>query len=247
LIKINPLIYYLTSFFNPLGNDRIIKNIFLILILFSSINPLVGQSDSLKVVYNGTIEKTKNKGNLPYFVDDLMIIGGINRSGLYFSDNFRDLSYGSGFQIGVEGFLPLGNITFFDYGIQYVQRNFSHNQGDILFKNHFLEFPLYVSFSLPEFTKIDWRFFLGTQFTYRLSSSQSGTYDLLLPDTFTFDPERFKRFDGGMTFGLSGEANDIYMRLRSFIGVNNLDRDDQGAMNAFYIEVGYFLFRKYRK
>jgi hypothetical protein len=241
----------LSKIFSNLFQDQLfvyksIKSMGILIILMGINSSLYAQIDSLKMESIKDTGKGRKISKLPYFMDDLMIIGGLNRSGLYFSDNFRDLSYGSGFQLGIEGFLPLGNITFFDYGIQYAQRNFKHDSNDILFKNHFLEFPIYVSFALPELRRIDWRFFLGTQLTYRLSSSQSGSYVLLDSNTFTFDPQRFKRLDGGMTFGLSAEANDIYMRVRSFVGVNNLDRNDQGAMNAFYIEVGYFLFRKYR-
>lgn len=247
LKKIISSLIHLRFLLKPLKEDLGSRILILVLIMISINNFSMGQVDSLTLADNLEIEKTRKRNNLPYFMDDLMIIGGINRSGLYFSDNFRDLSYGSGFQIGAEGFLPLGNITFIDFGIHYAQRNFLHNINDIKFKNHFVEVPIYVSFSLPELTRIDWRFFLGTQITYRISSSQSASYDIVLPEIFNFDPERFKRLDGGMTFGLSGEVKDVYLRLRSYVGVNNLDRNDQGAMNAFYIEVGYFLFRKYRK
>lgn len=191
--------------------------------------------------------KIRNKA-LPYFLDDVMIVGGINRSGLYFSDQFRELSYGNGYNIGAEGYLPLGKITFLNYGMHFSQRTFYHFQNSkVRFDNHYLDFPLYVSFSLPELKRIDWRFFLGTQVTYRLSFNQVGEYPFLVDDFFQFKGRRFKNLDGGMTFGLSAEARDFFFRLRSYVGVNNLDELDQGAMNSFNIELGYFLFRKYRK
>jgi hypothetical protein len=219
--------------------------IFFIVILSFQVFDLLAQGDTLEL--QSTKIKQGKWSNLPYFMDDIMIIGGLNSSGIYWSNNFRELSYAGGFQLGVEGIMPIGNITFVDFGFQYAQRNFIHDVNSIKFTNHFLDFPVYVSFALPELRRIDWRFFLGTQLSYRLNSTQSGDYITIDPDFFQYDISRFKRFDLGMTFGLSGEVKDIYFRLRSFVGVNNLDNLEQGAMNSFYIEMGHFLFRKYRK
>jgi hypothetical protein len=206
---------------------------------------LMAQEDDTSLQQEGN--KIRNK-QLPYFLDDVMLIVGLNRSGLYFSDQFRDLSYGSGYNIGAEGYLPLGKITFLNYGVHFSQRSFYHlPDSKVKFDNYYLDFPVYVSFSLPELKRIDWRFFLGTQLTYRLSSSQVGEYPILGEDFFQFEVRRFKNLDGGMTFGLSAEARDFFFRLRSYVGVNNLDELDQGTMNSFNVELGYFLFRKYRK
>lgn len=200
--------------------------------VFSQEIETAGSQDSTIVVpTNGT----------PYFLYDLMIVGGLNRSGLFFSNEFRNLEYANGFQIGLEGFLPLGRVTFFDYGIQYAQRNFIHSTEQITFRNHYLDFPAYVSYALPEMKAIDWRFFLGVQLSYRLSSDQSGPYQNA--GGFQYDPNGFRRMDGGMIFGLSGEWRNYYGRLRSYVGVNNMDTQDQGAMNSFFIEFGYFIFR----
>jgi hypothetical protein len=185
--------------------------------------------------------------NLPYFLDDVMILAGVNSGNVYWSNHFRELRSSGGFQIGLEGFVPLGQVTFIDYGIHFAQRNFRHGRQDIVFRNNYLDFPLYASFMLPEFRSIDWRFFLGTQFSYMLSTSQSEEY---LPggfDDFQYDPSRFNRFDTGMTFGLSVERGNFFIRLRSFVGISRVDRMDQGGMNAFYLEGGYFLFRRFRQ
>ncbi|EOZ93562.1 hypothetical protein A33Q_3508 [Indibacter alkaliphilus LW1] len=176
-----------------------------------------------------------------------MLLAGFNSGNVYWSNHFRELRSSGGFQIGFEGFIPLGQITFLDYGIQYAQRNFKHGKQEILFKNHFLDFPIYASFMLPELRSIDLRFFLGTQFSYRLSSEQSEIYPLLSNDSFQYDPTRFNRFDSGMTFGLSGEKGNFFFRLRSFVGISKIDRMDQGSMSAFFIEGGYFLFRGLRQ
>ncbi|MBW3466719.1 outer membrane beta-barrel protein [Arthrospiribacter ruber] len=185
--------------------------------------------------------------NIPFFLYDVMITGGLNTSNVYWSNHYRELNPAGGFQIGLEGYFPLGQVSFIDYGVQFAQRNFRHGSQSILFKNNYLDFPLYASFSLPEFITIDWRFFLGTQFSYRLSTTQSEDYLLFNQDRFEYDPQRFNRFDTGMTFGLSGERNNIYFRLRSFVGISKIDRLDQGAMSSFNLELGYFLFRNYRQ
>ena len=191
-------------------------------------------------------EKENTWSNLPYFMDDLKVMIGFNRSGIYWSDQFRDLSYGSGLLFGIEGFIPMGNISFFHYGMHFSTRNFSH-LSQVSFRTNHLDFPIFASFSLPEFRSIDWRFLLGTQLSARVGASQSGVYPIGPQDQFQFDTNDFKNFDGGMFFGLSAEKNDFYFRLRSYVGVNKLDRKDQGGMNAFYIDFGYFLFRRYRQ
>ncbi|GHB27284.1 hypothetical protein GCM10008106_05020 [Mongoliitalea lutea] len=185
-------------------------------------------------------------GNLPYFMDDIKLVAGLNRGGVFWSDEFRNLSYGSGYQLGLEGFLPMGKISFFHYGMHYSARTFNHlNQVD--FRTNHLDFPIFASFGLPEFTSIDFRFLLGTQLSARIGGRQIGTYSSLGNDQFLFDVNEFKSLDGGMFFGLSGEQKDFYFRVRSYIGVNNLDRRDLGSLNAFYIDFGYFLFRRYRQ
>ncbi|MGY6741426.1 MAG: outer membrane beta-barrel protein [Cecembia sp.] len=191
-------------------------------------------------------EKQSKWSNLPYFMDDLKVIVGVNRSGIYWSDQFRDLNYGSGVLLGLEGFIPMGNISFFHYGMHYSTRNFSH-LDQVSFRTNHLDFPIFASFSLPEFRSIDWRFLLGTQLSARVGASQSGVYPVGPQDQFQFDTNDFKNFDGGMLFGLSAEKNDFYFRLRSYVGVNKVDRKDQGGINVFYIDFGYFLFRQYRQ
>ncbi|WP_194774484.1 outer membrane beta-barrel protein [Pararhodonellum marinum] len=221
------------------------KNYFLTIFSFLIIvQNAFSQTDTLTVKDE---IKVKNWNNLPYFMDDLMLIVGLNRGGIHFSNEFKDLSFASGYQIGVEGFLPLGNITFFDYGIHFSNRNFIHNPQDILFESYFLDLPIYVSFSLPELRSIDLRLLLGAQFSSRLGTRQSKPYVLNDPEMFYYIPSQFKNFDFGMTFGLSGEVGDFYGRLRGYVGANNFYSQEQGAYSAFSIEMGYFIFRRYRK
>ncbi|PRY85703.1 outer membrane protein with beta-barrel domain [Mongoliibacter ruber] len=228
--------YWCTSKF------KLIEIILIIFILF----PVSGFSQE----EDQEIEETENildLSNLPYFLNDVMIIGGVNSSGIYWSNHFRDLTMAGGFNLGLEGFIPLGQVSFIDYGVHFAQRNFRHSQQNILIKNNHLDFPLYVSFMLPELRTIDWRFFLGTQFSYRLSSNLSENYSPFIMNDFQYDPQRFNRFDTGMTFGLSGEVGNFFFRARSYVGVSKLDRAEQGAMFSMMLEGGYFLFRNYRR
>lgn len=217
------------------------------LVFFCSYVQIYAQDASNEELTEEELEGKESKwSNLPYFMDDLKVVIGFNRSGLYWSDQFRDLSYGSGVLFGLEGFIPMGKISFFHYGMHYSTRNFSH-LNQVTFRTNHLDFPIFASFSLPEFRSIDWRFLLGTQLSARVGASQSGVYPVGPQDQFQFDTNDFKSFDGGMFFGLSAEKNDFYFRLRSYVGVNKLDSKDQGGMNAFYIDFGYFLFRRYRQ
>jgi hypothetical protein len=51
-------------------------------------------------------------GNLPYFMDNVFVVAGFNRSGLYSGPQFRNLSYTGGVNAGIEAYTPVGPKSF---------------------------------------------------------------------------------------------------------------------------------------
>lgn len=188
--------------------------------------------------------------NIPFIFDDFSLIAGGNTAGLYWSNNYKDLSYSAGYNLGIQAYFPLNRIAFFNYGVLFSQRNFSYSDANIKYRNHFIDIPLFFSYTLPVLQNYDCRFLLGTQISYRTSSDQIGEYSSLIlddPDYFKYDIGQFRKWDYGWTFGVSAEFNHFYLRLRSFVGLNKLMNTEQGSMNSFNIDVGYFIIRSLRK
>ncbi len=192
---------------------------------------------------------------LEYMIEDTYFTVGINRGGVFWSNHYSDLSDGNGFNFGIETYTPLMNKSFLNFGILFSQKRFSHlpkgfsENHRIEFQNNTLEFPLFASFELPVLREYDFRFNLGVQFNYRLSTNRVNEYqeEVTNSDVFFYPIDgRYKNFDGGMLFGLSAERNNFYFRLRSASGSNNFYSSEQGMLHAFYIDFGYFLFRKLR-
>jgi hypothetical protein len=200
-----------------------------------------------------SISKEQQKFNwnkVPYFVDDLLLTAGVNRSGLYYTRNYLELTHKNGFQMGIENYYPLTEKAFIHYGIQYAQRGFNHKLYDVSFTTHYIDMPLYLAYELPALRSFDWRLFVGTQLSFLTKTSMKGDYSELLngtEDKYLYNGSQFQNYDWGFCFGLSMEYDQFYSRLRIFNGVVKLAPDDQGMNSAFYIEFGYFLFRKMRK
>lgn len=187
-------------------------------------------------------------GQFPYFLDDVMFIVGLNRSGLYYSQHYRDLDYKGGFTIGLEGYSPVFDKATFHYGIIFSQLGFYQKSSDITFDTYHLEFPVFLAYELPAFRQFEWRLIIGSQINYRVGSDQSGPYMVFNPEeTFIYNTRGFRRMDWGFAFGLSAEYNNFYIRLRSFSGVVKLVRQDQAMMNSWTMEIGYFIFRGLRQ
>ncbi|TVQ76123.1 MAG: PorT family protein [Flavobacteriales bacterium] len=204
-----------------------------------------------------------NWGNLPYEFDDIMIIGGLNMSSLNFSNYFRELGTVGGWQIGFEGYYPIGEKVFFNTGMMYARTGFLHKDFDVRINSHQLVVPFLFAYELPIFRSFDWRIFFGGQVSYNVGFSSFGLY----PEEgnfFRYETEEMNRFDLGMNYGLSLERDSYYMRLRGYFGTVKVtngifpgERDpqtnpyggigDTGMMQAFFIEFGYFLFRPLRK
>lgn len=225
-------------------------------------NIVAQQSDSVSLIQPALIDNTPEKKKffnskiLPYYINDIYLIGGLNQSGIFWSYNHRDLSYSGGFQANIESYVPLMRKAFFNYGFGYAQRRFNHHvstingRKQVQFVNHIIEIPLYFSYELPIIPDVDFRFLLGTQLSFRLNSSQRNPYPELtemMPNQFIYDVAKFKNFDFGMLFGLSGEYKDFFLRFRSYVGVVNLTSTETGMFNSFYIDFGYFFLRNWRK
>ncbi|MFN6944370.1 MAG: outer membrane beta-barrel protein [Cytophagaceae bacterium] len=197
------------------------------------------EPDTLKF---SALEKSK----LSFFLDDTYILGGIATSSVYYSNNFRELGYSPGYVFGVEQYLPLGGKSFLSSGLNISQRNFSYSRHNpTRFNNLYLDIPVSTAWELPVLRNLDLRLLIGALVGVRLNSQASGNYGLLTanPQLFNYNVDDFHRIDFGWTFGLSAEYRNVLFRLRSYSGFIKIDRKDQGMLNSFNFEIGYFLFR----
>jgi hypothetical protein len=193
-----------------------------------------------------------NKSKIQFILDDTFLFGGMTSSGVYYSNNFRELSYRNGLVFGVEQYLPLKGKVFLCIGLNVSQRNFSYlkNTPNINVNNLYLDVPITSAFELPILKNLDFRLLFGANIGVKMKSNLNGDYDLILnsnPNTFIYDVNDFNKFDFGWTFGLSAEYKDFIFRLRSYSGFIKFDKKDQGMLNSFNFEVGYFLFRTLNK
>jgi hypothetical protein len=185
---------------------------------------------------------------LSIILNDTYLIAGITNSGIYYSPNFRNLSYISGFIFGAEQYIPMQRKMFLSIGINLAQSNFSHQYENsrINFRNTYLDFPIYSSFELPILRDFDFRLILGVKAGIRLASSKSDDYSISYTneeDNFTYDLIDFHRIDFGWSFGISAEYMDFILKAIGYSGFNNIDSKAQGMMNSFSFQIGYFLFR----
>ncbi len=188
--------------------------------------------------------------NLPFYLDDIMVIGGVNISGIYMSKDFRNLSHRPGFNVGLESYFPVLDHFFFNYGIQYAQKNFRHESYAINFRNHYIDIPLFFAYELPEFNAFDWRFMLGYQLSFRLNSTQSQAYPEEVwnnENAVVYPVSGLHRVDPGFVFGTSAEFRSCYVRFKGFTGFTKLVKERQGMINAFHFEFGFFIFRNLRR
>jgi hypothetical protein len=191
------------------------------------------------------------KDKYSLLLDDTYIISGLNFSGLYYSKNFRQLSYAPSYFVGIEQYFPSKGKFFTSFGLNVSNRPFRHHtpQNALIFNNLYADVPLSFSYELPVFRNFDFRFIVGGFFSLRLASWTRSSYsDSFLddPSNFAYNTADFKRTDFGWHFGLSAEHKNYIFRLRCLSGFNNLDRREQGMINGLSMEMGYFLFRDKR-
>lgn len=201
-------------------------------------------------------EKSSFLSKFDYLLDDIFFTAGINRGGVFYSNHYSSLNDENGFNFTLESYTPVSNKAFFNFGLGFTQRSFSHtivhsnDEKDVFFQNNFIEAPLYFSFELPVFREFDFRFNLGAQLAVRTNTNQVGEYPasyLQDEENFSYDVNNFSSFDGGMNFGLSAEYNGFYLRLRNASGIASIYRNEQGMLHAFYIDFGFFFLRKIRE
>lgn len=183
--------------------------------------------------------------NLPYFMDDLMFIGSLNRTGLHYSNEFRNLRVANGYTLGFEIYYPLLPKAFLHYGLSMSQNSFEHNGIAVRLRQ--LNLPFIMAYELPVLRAFDFRFLLGGQMSlFRCGDYRWPTTFIPNNDVFWFNDNNFQALDLGMCFGLSMEYNNFYGRLRNYTGTRKLDPADTGMINSWHIELGYFPFRKLR-
>jgi len=214
-------------------------------LIFSVTNAEASDYDTLKF-------SALNKSSLSFIMDDTYIFGGINKSGIYYSRHFRDLSHGTGYSFGFEQYFPYKRKLFLNAGIGLNQMRFNYGYNDEFVKinNLYLQVPLTAAYELPILKDYDFRLLLGFVIGVRLNSIINGDYDKLLlerPDLLVFTKADFHRGDVGWQFGLSAEHNNFIFRLRSYSGFIKFDKKDQGMQSSFNLEIGYFLFRSLKK
>jgi hypothetical protein len=213
-------------------------------ILFDAELGLKSNDDSLTVSRNKSRTiKRLDLSNLPYIMDDLMIIAGFNQTTMMYSIDHRSIRYGGGFQLGSEVYIPVLEKAFFHVGANYALRRFEN--GVNTYSMHRLEVPLFLAYELPEFRQFDWRFLIGFQLNGNLTNQEAGP-DGSLADA-RYRSRDFRFFDFGLIGGLSAEFKEFYFRLRAYSGTRSLISEDSGAIAFFQFDFGYFIFRKFRK
>jgi hypothetical protein len=189
-----------------------------------------------------------NKTRLSFILDDIYFFAGATYSGIYYSNQFRDLTYRPGMTFGVEQYIPMSGKWFLTTGVNISQRNFMHNTKDqvVRVNNLYLNSPVAASFELPILRNYDLRFMLGANIGVRMNSNLGDSY-LTNPgepsNYFVYDTDDFHKWDWGWLFGFSIEHRAFIFRTRCYAGFRKFDNKDQGMMNSFSFEIGYFLFR----
>jgi hypothetical protein len=197
--------------------------------------------------YQKTVKSKINWNNLPYFFDDLLVSAGINRSGLYYSPNYLELSHLTGFQVGIENYYPILDKAFIHYGVIFSMRGFAHTPWNNNFRTTNIDVPIYLAYELPALRHYDLRLLLGIQVTRLLSAKSSTNYPTGIENNYLYDSNRFSKTDFGFTAGLSMEHYNHYFRVRMYNGYVKLMQDDQGMNSGFFFDYGYFIFRGLRK
>jgi hypothetical protein len=225
------------------------KKVITLIFSFLFFITVIGQENLLK-------DRERLTDFFDYLIDDIYITAGINRGGIFYSNYYQELKYKNGLQFAMNTYTPISDKAFLNGGIGFAHRGFLHQpryeeeRYDIDFTTNFLEIPIYVSYELPEFSRVDFRFYLGAQFNFLLYKNQNNSYPegmLNNPNVFMYNTDRFKTFDAGFRFGVSAEYNDFILQFSSFSGVNNIYSSEQGMLNTFNIDIGYFFMRKIRK
>jgi hypothetical protein len=213
----------------------------------SSIRLETNLFQSSDTLYQNTVKSIIDWTSLPYFFDDMIITAGINRSSLYYTPNYLQITHSTGFQIGIENYYPVLDKAFLHYGLIFSRRGFNHEAYNVRFSTHNIDLPVYMAYELPAFREYDLRLFFGAQVSTMLGARPKGIYPTDIGPAYRYETNRFTKVDFGFTFGLSIEQKNYYTRFRIFNGYVKLMPDDQGMNASFAMDFGYFLFRGMRK
>ena len=223
-------------------------------VFFNSVftSPVSAQTDSLTVNEDSVVNEERNLlvtstfwGELPYFFDDLMVVVGYGRSGVYMSRFYPDTKRIGGLVLGIENYFPVLPKAFLHYGVHTTSRGLLHTPYDVKLRTQYLDVPLFLSYELPELRQYNLSVQLGMQYSGQLSGRLRGAY----PDDFTFryDPAQLRKHHLGYVFGLSLEHKSWYGRVRMLPTLTKLVANDQGMNTSLQIEFGFFPFRNLRK
>ncbi|MCH8554054.1 MAG: outer membrane beta-barrel protein [Schleiferiaceae bacterium] len=227
---------------------------FLFFILFFIQFELIAQSktepsDTLGMESDTLSFAVLERSTFSKLLDDTYVFGGAGLTGIYYSNNFRHLSYTSGWVGGIEQVLPFGRKTMVATGLSVASRNALYQPGKkkVQLNNIYLDIPLSTNLELPILRPLDFRIIFGANAAFRIYSNITGDYDGVfaeVPEAHFYQTENFQNFDFGWFFGLSLQYKKFVFRARSYSGFGKLDRTEQGMLNSFTFEVGYYLFRK---
>ena len=186
-----------------------------------------------------------------YMLGDVMVVGNYCRTFVGMSRDYQDLSAAHGFGINFESYTPLMPKAFFNYGVGYTNKGFTHTPPPlgqaIDYRLHYLEVPFYLSYELPELRDLDLRFCIGGQLSYLVHASSSGPLDELRAMEYgrhIFEPDGFTALDIALLFGLSIERGKFFGRARGVVGSAMVSAPNTGQMTAFHLDLGYFPFRR---
>jgi hypothetical protein len=225
-----------------------IRRAIAVLVLSSILPSLFAQvEDSVQTgVFNFDIDFSRAS----YLLGDVMITGSYIRSGVGMSRDYQDLTATDGIGVGIESYMALLPKAFFNYGLSYARKGFTHTPpslgSGITYHMHYIEAPFFLSFELPELREMDFRICVGGQLSYLADAGFSGDLEGLraLPyDRHIFEPDRFTELDIALLFGLSVERGPIYCRARGVVGSAMVSAPNTGQLTSFYFDLGFFPFR----
>lgn len=215
-------------------------------------SPVFAQTDSLTVKDERVVQQGRNSlatstflGKLPYFLDDLMVVVGYSRSGIYMSRFYPDTKRIGGLVLGVENYFPVLPKAFLHYGVHTTSRGLLHTPYDVKLRTQYVDVPLFLSYELPELRQYNLSIQLGMQYSGQLSARLRNDY----PETSSFNYElaQLRKHHLGYVFGLSLEHKSWYGRVRMLPNLSKLVANDQGMNTSLQIEFGFFPFRNLRR
>jgi hypothetical protein len=182
---------------------------------------------------------------LHYLSEDTYVFGGLNAFNLLYSNQFRDLDFGWGYNLGVIGYTPLQKKSYLNIGLQIQYVRFHHKTQNFDEWPQFFKagIPLYVSYDLPSPPKSQVKIQFGTQVDYIFFAGKNST---TMPQEaeFRFDLNQLKRFHFNYRIGFQMEYSPLILEVFYVHSLNKMFQNDIGVPNQFCLNIGYF-FKRY--